>query len=201
VLRPELPSDDIQEMIDHLQDRKVYLVKDLIEHLGEKGIPFLVLLLSLPFLQPIPLPGLSVVLGLMIALKGVGMIYKNKIWLPNWILNKSLTQLFRADVLMKIKNILIRIEAISYTPFNRIFQFEKTISWMSGICIIVEGLVLALPLPPGTNFPPAAVIALLSLGYVQKNGLIWMAGAALFLAQVITVSWIGHLVAQGLFKF
>ena len=110
MIKPERPSDDIQEILDHLRDKKKYLVRDFVEHLGEKGLPFLVLILSLPFMQPIPLPGLSIVLGILIALKGFGMFFKNKLWLPTFILNKSLESILNPSVLLKMKKTLLLIE-------------------------------------------------------------------------------------------
>jgi len=55
---------------------------DVIFLLDERAHTFLLLFLSLPFVQPIPLPGLSTPFGVAIALLGIGLLVGQKPWLP-----------------------------------------------------------------------------------------------------------------------
>src|SRR5215218_2291622 len=57
-------------------------LREVLGLLHGRGYVLFVMLLSLPFCQPIPLPGLSTPLGLIIALIGVRLALGRKPWLP-----------------------------------------------------------------------------------------------------------------------
>jgi len=67
---------------------------DVIFLLDERAHTFLLLLLSLPFVQPIPLPGLSTPFGVAIALLGIGFLLGKKPWLPQRLLKTQLPRYF-----------------------------------------------------------------------------------------------------------
>lgn len=57
--------------------------------------------------------------------------------------------------------------------------------------VIIGGAVLALPLPPGTNWPPGGMIALLSVGMLRTDALFILAG---LIAAAFNVLFFGGLI-------
>jgi hypothetical protein len=68
----------------------------------------------------------------------------------------------------------------------------------NSLTIAIRGLLLALPLPPGTNFPPALGIFLLSAGMVEEDSLFVLLGnfiiysilTVFILASTIGLGWL-----------
>ena len=65
-------------------------LRDLIALSGEQGLLLLCALLTLPFLLPVSVPGVSTVFGAAIILIGVGVTLNRVPWLPRRILDRPL---------------------------------------------------------------------------------------------------------------
>jgi hypothetical protein len=148
-------------------DKKISM-RILVEHMNSRDHALITLFFSLPFFLPVPLPGLSILFGLIIAIEGVGMALNKRPWLPNRLLNKHV----QTHILEKILDYGLK--------FSR--GMEKFIrprggwivrhSWIrafNGGIIAICGILLALPLPYGTNFPPAAPLMLLSIASLEED--------------------------------
>lgn len=168
-------------------EQEILTVRELIQALGVRGHGFVALLFSFPFITPIPVPGLSVIFGLVVMTAGLGISFGFALWLPAWAMRQSLpghllSRIFRAaaSVMQKIEKILKpRFFSISESPIVR---------FAAGFLIAVSGFVLALPLPPGTNFPPAIVAVLLALGVLERDALFLIAGFFTFLVNVSVIA-------------
>ena len=75
-----------------------FTASELLEKLGDKSHCLAVIILSLPFLLPIPIPGLSTVMGLMISWVLFYWIIKKKIWIPK----KWRTETLPAHIFSKV---------------------------------------------------------------------------------------------------
>src|SRR5690242_7220887 len=64
----------------------------LIGALNERGHALLVLLFVVPFLQPLPLPGVSTVLGAVVAVVGLQMALGRPPWLPQRLRRHALAR-------------------------------------------------------------------------------------------------------------
>ena len=71
--RSQWPGHDVREMVSILHGR---------------GLQFVVILLCLPFLAPVSIPGISMPFGLAIALSGLRIAFGHRPWLPEFILNR-----------------------------------------------------------------------------------------------------------------
>lgn len=168
-------------------EQEVLTVRELITALGVRGHGFLALLFSLPFVQPVPLPGLSVLFGGAVFIAGLGISFNFKLWLPSRLMRQSLPGHLLAKIFRASASLLQKIEKV-LKP--RMFNISDSVPVRvaAGFAIAFSGFVLALPLPPGTNFPPAAVCVLLSLGILERDGLFLILGFIAFILKMSVIT-------------
>jgi hypothetical protein len=164
-------------------EQEVLTVRELVEVLGVRGHAFLALICSIPFVLFIPIPGLSMPFGAVVCIAGLGVTFGFGIWLPRWLMGRSLPGRLLAKVFRQSAKLLRKSEKI-LKP--RLFSLSESgpVRAACGVLISVSGLLLALPLPPGTNFPPAVVGVLLALGILERDGVVLIVGFAAFLLNI-----------------
>ena len=149
---------------------------DLLETVGPKGHAFLTLFLVLPFMQPIPLPGVSVAFGLMIALVGAFIAIGRPPTLPAKLGRRAVDSKTLGRICESLEKLAVRMEKI-IRPRGRLVFRRVWFQRVSGLLIFVHGVLLSLPLPiPFSNFFPALVLFLTSIALLEEDGLV-MIGA------------------------
>ena len=144
-------------------------LRDLIDLVGPKGHCLLILFLSLPFLQPIPLPGLSVLFGLSIALLGTFMILGKPPWLPVNFAARSVSSAHVKRICRTLEQIAGRMESW-IRPRGRVFFKGRWSRTLIGASVFCLGFFLSLPLPvPATNSLPAWGLFFLSLAVLEED--------------------------------
>ncbi|OQW53745.1 MAG: hypothetical protein A4S09_06775 [Proteobacteria bacterium SG_bin7] len=157
---------------------------ELFENLSSRGHAFPSLVFSVPFFFPLPLPGLSVLLGIIIMIGGIGLALKKKPFFPiRWRKKKIKTSILKKVAHFGLRASIV-IEKITIPTRNVLFKSPMWLSQASGILIVICGFLLALPLPPGTNFPPAISIFFLSLGVLEENLALIFVGFVAFGANI-----------------
>ena len=90
----KLPFHSLEEGIlllkKEMESSSSFSISKILHILSGKGRPLLLILLSLPFCQPLQIPGMSTPFGLLIAFLGWRMSFGKSIWLPEWILSKTI---------------------------------------------------------------------------------------------------------------
>ncbi len=156
---------------------------DLRNELGDDAHFILVIFISIPFLQPIPLPGLSTPLGLLIILNMAASLAHQQVWIPKKLSHQKISAKLFSSVFnfyQKVHGFLSKID-------------RKNISFRHGqiidkMIILLCGLMLTLPLPiPFTNSLPAWTILLLALAEVENHMVLRFLG------------WISAMVSFGYF--
>lgn len=137
------------------------------------------ILLALPFLQPLPLVGLSTPLGLTIALSGWAVLSNRPIWVPRRFSNTQIS----SEIILKKVAILNGLTSKLHAFFQAPTELpqspaDSTRRWL-GFNVIIHGLLLALPLPiPFSNTIPAwtCCAAAITAIFPSKKGL-WLTNA------------------------
>jgi hypothetical protein len=171
--------------------KKQLTVKELLELVGVDGHAFVALVLCFPFLLPIPLPGLSVVFGLLIAASGLGIALNIPILLPKWFTKRNVPTPIISKVFFHSASVLKKVEKLLKPRFLFLFSIPF-IRFFMGLMVTLCGLVLFLPLPPGTNFPPAIICVCMVLSLLEKDGLVFLIGITLF----VGITWFGFAFAD-----
>lgn len=145
----------------------------------------LLIFLSLPFLTPIPLPFLSTALGSIMVLIGARLALGQRPWLPQKILQhriegKNLSRLLHAG------SKVLRWLEIFLRPRLAFVHTTWVFHRLTGVLIALSGALLLLPLPiPFSNILPAATVLLLAAGALERDGVFFFAGCALFLVNLV----------------
>lgn len=187
-------KDELNLLIEKSQ-KETITGETLLTVLSGRGYAFLLIILSLPFCQPIQIPGFSTPFGLILAFIGLRIAFGHHVWIPDTLLKRQISP----DTLKKVSSFAIKI-----TDKLRFF-IRTRLTWLvtSPILHIIHGLtifglalVLALPLPiPLTNLLAAYPILFFGLGMLEDDGLMILIAYALswlcFFALLVII-WIGH---------
>lgn len=186
-------SQELRYLAQKFADRPVRLSEILAATQG-RGFYLLLLLLGLPFLTPIPLPGFSTPFGFVVMLIGARLALGCLPWLPKAILQRELPARFIANVLAAASRIVRWMEVLLRPRLG--FLHEQWIyRRIAGTLIMLSGLLLLLPLPiPLSNSFPAVTVVLLAAGAIERDGLFFLGGCAMF---GLTLAFFGLLAFGG----
>lgn len=156
-------------------------VEEIFQTLSGKGRSLILLFLSLPFCQPLQIPGLSTPFGLIIAFIGLRMAFGKRLWMPKWVLEQTIA----SDTLQKIT------EKTLWLVRKMRRWIHPRLTWLchypasqvaNGLLISILGLILSLPLPiPFSNLIAAWSIFFIGLGLLEDNGVFVLIGYAISL--------------------
>jgi hypothetical protein len=165
----------------------------LLEAIGEQGMLLLCAVLTLPFMIPVSIPGVSTVFGLAILSIGVGVTVNRVPWLPRRILDRPLSTVSLRNAFDKSASIVSRLERLVRPRWLWLTR-TPTIRFTHGLSLVLSALLLMLPfgLVPFSNTLPALAALLLALGLIERDGVSIAAG---YVMNVVTIVYFGSLVA------
>lgn len=162
--------DSLEEVLALTKRSSHVTFRDLFSKLKGKGAAFLLILFSIPFCAAIPLPGLSTILGFLIAFLGIRITFGQKMWWPKWILNKKIAS--------RKVNRIIRTTIKVMKKFHHLFSARLTIlsknrffHSFNGVLVFLFAILLAIPVPiPLMNLFTALPIFFIGLGLLYDDG-------------------------------
>jgi hypothetical protein len=159
----------------------------IIASTGERAFGVLMAFLCLPFLTPLPIPGVSVPFGIALLLLGAQIaIRKHRPWLPARILRYRLPQSFGVRLIGFVVKIFRPLERI-IRP--RLLYMQNPVAMVFvGIALAIDGFVLSLPLPiTFSNAVPAWLALIKILGITEEDGISLLAGTILTLGGAVAL--------------
>lgn len=143
---------------------------ETVERMHESGFGLVLVFVCLPFLQPLPLAGLSTVIGAFIALQGVQLARgRATLWLPRWIARRRLEERTLHSLLGFARRFFSVADRLTRPRLVALARAERA----AGAGIAVCGVFLALPFPiPLSNMICALPVALLSLALLEDDGVL-----------------------------
>lgn len=173
-------------------------LREVLGLLHGRGYVLLVMLLALPFCTPIPLPGLSTPLGLIIMIIGVRLALGAKPWLPGKLLDTRLPPEVFAKVFAFTRKIVLGFERL-LRPRLLWMTASPRREQLHAVPIVICALLLLLPLPvPFSNVIPAWGVMLVSGGLLERDGVFILAGYVAALFTVLFFVAIGIFGVEGL---
>lgn len=150
-------------------------LRQLLDKLGSRGRLALCILLSVPFLLPVSIPGSSTPFGLVMAIVGIGVITDKPIHLPRFLADKNIEMQYLQPILHKAINLIGRIERFTHPRYPMLTG--KLSSIINGLVMILSAVLLMIPMPlPFANTIPAYGVLFLAAGNLEKDGLLILAG-------------------------
>lgn len=155
------------------------------ERLAGRVYTLMLVLLSLPFCQPVALPGLSTPFGLVIALLGLRFAFRQKPWLPKLLQDTRVPAKFLPALLRMGSRMVTLIEKFMHPRMSWIFEFHAT-QFACGLIMAACGTLLLLPLPiPFSNLLPSLTIILIAAAFSERDGVMLGAGVGCFLVTLV----------------
>jgi hypothetical protein len=178
-------SEEFAVILQEFEVETVTL-REVMSRLHGRGYVLLLMLLSLPFCTPIPLPGVSTPFGLIIALIGGRLVFGVKPWLPARLLDTRLSPVVFRKVFAWTQKILLWFEKV-LRPRMLWLSSSSVLEQLHAVPIVVCALLLLLPLPvPFSNVIPAWAVMLLAGGLLERDGVFILAG---YVATVFAVAY------------
>lgn len=188
-------SEKLAQLLEANSSPDGISLNHLLERTDGRGFYLVVILLALPFIIPMAIPGVSTVLGLSVALLSLKLAFGVAPRLPKVMGNRRLSPDFQKKVLrgsVKIVRIVEKFAQPRRTPW----MTTRAARFVNALLMAFMGLLLALPfppLPPLTNTLPCYCIILLAASMMEEDGvMIWFAyllslGTVVYLALNIFV--------------
>jgi hypothetical protein len=169
-------SEQFVRIARELPKRKLP-VHELIERVGQSGMLLFAVFLTLPFLVPVSVPGVSTVFGLLIILIGIGFAFDRLPWLPSFVTNRMVPADSLANALEHGAKLVARIEGFLHPRLGFLVS-GLGIHRLNGFMLAFAGVLLMAPFGfvPFSNTIPGLAILFLALGMLERDGVFVMAG-------------------------
>lgn len=187
------PAQQIRSLSVMLDDLKKDLkdehvsINDLTIALHERGIAMMLLIFAAPMALPVPVPpGINIMLATpLLLLTGQQAMGIHKIWLPQKIKQKSFVRTKLEKMIDGVVPWMKKLEVLIKPRLGWITQNAP--SRFFGALGFIMALTVCIPLPL-TNTVPSLGIALMSAGFIMRDGLAVLIGATIGTAWVLMLT-------------
>ena len=194
-LQEDSPGEKLRVVIDKLPPEGVTLV-EILDLVGKDSLLLLTGFLTLVFLIPVSIPGVSTLFGAAILLLGISRLFGRNLWLPKSFGNRIVsTDKLRAA----LKRALVwfhRLERMSRPHRLKRLTSDGLMEILNNCALILGAILLMAPfgLIPFSNTLPALAILFLAIGLLQRDGVCILLG---YLANFATIIYFTILIAGG----
>ena len=188
-------AESIEHVIKNLSGDVVTL-REIINVIGREGMLVFCIFLTLPFMVPVSIPGISTLFGLAIGLIGLGVMTHRPPWLPDRLIRKKFPA-HRLRLALEKGTIWIhRLERIS-RPSIPVLTHGSGMARINGLMLIAGALLLMAPfgLIPFSNTLPGLAILFLATGVLQRDGRSVLLG---YMTLVLTALYFSFLLRGGI---
>ena len=194
-LQEESLGEKIELIIERLPPAEVTLV-EIMDIVGADSLLLLTIFLSLVFIVPVSIPGVSTVFGTGILLIGIARLFSRKLWLPNAIAHRKVSTEKLRVVLRRALVWFRRLEKISRPHRLNWLTAGGLIGVMNNSTFILAAILLMAPfgLIPFSNTLPALALIFLAIGLLQQDGSSILLG---YLCTVATIIYFAFLIVGG----
>jgi hypothetical protein len=177
-------SETLSSVAKAIQGERITL-HHLLHLIGEQGLLVFCMFLTIPFLLPVSIPGISTVFGLVITLIGVGVALNRVPWLPRRLMDKAIDTTHLIPALERGAHLFARLDSL-IRPRMLALTHGATVNRFNGLLLIGGAILLMVPLGliPFSNTLPALAILCLAAGMLQRDGLFVALGYVTMLGTV-----------------
>jgi hypothetical protein len=190
-------SQDLEQVLADEGALDWLTINELIRQTEGRGIYLVMILLSLPFITPLPLPGLSNLLGVVMLILGIRLALGREPRLPRLLGDRPL-QARRFQRVVRGSVRVVRFVEKCVRPRRSFWLRWKPVRIGNAMLLAFMGFVLALPIPPivlFSNALPSYAIILTAASMMEEDGvMIWFGYAVAVGTVVYLVSMAGLIV-------
>ena len=181
--------------------QRAVTIRELLYVLRGRAYMLLVILLTLPFLLPLPLPGLSTPFGFAIIVVCLRLALGQRPWLPKSIQRRELPAGFIPRLLDLAAKIIGWLERV-LRPRWLVLTEHALILQLHALVMVAAAAILLLPLPiPFSNGLPAWAILLLACGLLERDGWAIFLGYFMFALSIVYLWLFGGAVVLAVDRF
>lgn len=186
--------ETLQRVIDKLPSDTISLA-EILELMGRDGQLLFCVFLTVPFMVPVSIPGVSTVFGLAILLIGLGLMMDRNPWLPARLLRRRFPSAKLRTALAAGLIWVTRLEKIS-RPRLLGLTHGANMLFVNGSMVIAGGVLLMMPFGfvPFSNTLPGLAVLLLAVGMLQRDGWCVLLG---YLTNFLTTVYFAFLLLGG----
>lgn len=192
----ELPlGDQIKRVIAQLPTSTVSL-GEILDLVGRDGMLLLVAFLTLVFMVPVSIPGVSTIFGAAILLIGISRVFGRTLWLPKRFKERALPSDKLRKALEKGLVWIPRLEKISRSNRLSGLTTGRAMNFFNDAGLILGAILLMAPFGfiPFSNTLPGIALLFLAVGLIQRDGAAVILG---HLANVVSIVYFGVLIGGG----
>ncbi len=185
VTPPTRASDFLIHLAETFPDEQV-TIGALVDGLKDRAFGMLMLILALPCCLPFLYGVPQVVSVPMVFVSAQIMAGRHTLWLPDAVRRRSFSRESLRSMAQRAKKYVGWAESISRPRLEWLTTgFSERVF---GAIMLIASLSIAVPLPM-TNTVPGIAVAFMSVGFIQRDGLMVLGGA------VLGLIWVTFLVA------
>jgi hypothetical protein len=192
-------SDQLAQVLK-CADGRGLTIAQILDVMAERGHFMLLLLITLPFMLPVPTLGLSAPAGIVTCVLGFCVAVGAKPWLPMFLLKKEVSYATLEKMVCRALKIARWLERVVRPRLQ--FMVWPGARNVAGVALLSASIVLSLPIPlPFANAIPATAIVLLAIGYLERDGVFVIAGHIVNVASWVLLFLFGDFILQTIRKF
>lgn len=168
-------SERLIKALDEVKHLPEITLGSIVDKVGDEALLIVCLISILPFMQPIPIPGVSTLLGFVAFLQGLSLVALGRPLLTKQMRDIRLTN----DRMMMLHRAAVKFD--KFTSKISLYKHPMISSRgpriVSGVMIMFAAAFLSLPLPiPFSNFIPALCIFFIVAGLLECDLMLVLTG-------------------------
>lgn len=179
-------SERLIMALENVKTLPVITLEAIIKNVKEEALLILCLMVILPFLQPIPIPGVSSVLGFILILQGLGLMLWRKPLLTRGMKKITISHERFNSILkaaLKFSTFISKLSAFKHPVVN-----TKLSHILCGLSIMFAGAFISLPLPiPFSNFIPALGTFMICIALLEEDIILLILGHGIVASVLLMV--------------
>ncbi len=188
-------SDMMLALLERCQDDAIVL-GDLIAGLMNRVLGFVMLLFAIPCIIPMP-PGIAFLCGLVLLSCGIHLLIgRQTLWLPGMMARRTISRAILERIVLRAVPVARRLERLCRPRWA--WLTSRLGRAVLGCVVITLAIILLLPIPLLGNLPPGVAVAVLALGFIERDGLVIGLGFVASLAAVAVTSAMTWAAIRGL---
>jgi len=128
-------GETLRQLARSIEGERV-TVRELLSMVGEQGLLLALMFLTVPFLLPISIPGVSTVFGAVAILISLGITFNRVPWLPDRLLDRPLDAVKLTAAIEKGADRFGRVDRISHPRLQRLTD-SKAMNRLAGLGLLL----------------------------------------------------------------